>query len=451
MQEHSAGFAVTDVLRLLRERDSGTPLVLLVDPGRHNRATRYIEQGVWDVVAADQLGRLGITAHRALRERKLRVEWARMERETELARAVTHDINSLVTAVLGSCDDLERDFARNSRVRSLVEEIRRAAELSALLAGRLLSVDRRRPGVPEVLDLNEILSSMEALLRRLLGQSIELLILRDTKPLPVKAQRGQIEQVVLNLTLNAGEAMTQGGVLTVRAESVGREASSGASRRLQPGRYVKLSVSDTGCGMDETTQTRIFEPFFTTKKRARGWVRGLGLSVVQAIMKRWGGFVRVQSEPGSGTTFEVYLPQDENDIPEAGTHPASYTSQRRPGSGRTVLLVEDEPLLRQVVCRALRTFGHRVVEARDSTEAVRICEGQPIDLLLTDIVIPYMSGPELAQRLKSLQPKLKVLFMTGQARGVIPGATLHRWEWLLQKPFRPSVLAEKVHEILGIS
>ncbi len=205
-----------------------TPIVLLVDPPKDDRAIEYIERGVWDVVAKDRLSWLGLTAHRALRERNLRAERARMEAETELARGVTHDINNLITALLGSCDDLARELGQDTRVRGLVEEIRRAGELSASPASRLLSLDRRQLGAHRVLDLNEVLSSMETVLRRLLSRSIELLVVRAVRPLPVKANRGQIEQLLLNLSLNASEAMTKGGKLTIRTESVGPDASYGA-------------------------------------------------------------------------------------------------------------------------------------------------------------------------------------------------------------------------------
>ncbi len=204
--------------------------------------------------------------------------------------------------------------------------------------------------------------------------------------------------------------------------------------------------------MDEKTQARIFEPFFTTKKKANRGARGLGLAVVQAIAKQWSGLVRVQSEPGSGVTFEVYLPQVEDVMPEPGARAATHDSPRWLASGGTVLLVEDEPLLREVICRALRSFGHRVVEARDAMEAVRICEQErSIDLLLTDVVMPHMSGPELAERLKSFQPRLKVLFMSGHTGTVMADTGLKRGAWLLQKPFKPGALAQKVRAILEAS
>jgi len=434
----------TDLLRLLRNRQLRVPTVLLIDPTKEASALEYIKQGIWDVIAKDRLNRLGVAAHRALLEQTLRAKWARIERETELARSVSHDVNNLTTALLGSCDHLARELGGDSRVLTLVEEIRSAGELSASLANRLLSVHRHQLDVPTVLDLKEVVSNMETVLRRLLGSRVELQVVRTAEALPVRAKRGEIEQLLLNLGLNASEAMPEGGKVTIRMESVGQDASGrNLHPTLQPGCYVWLAVCDTGCGIAKRNQARIFQPFFTTKRRANGRVRGLGLAVVRAIVKQRGGVLRVRSEPGSGATFEVYLPQVEGVIVEPD--PRSVVND--PGGG-TVLLVEDEPLLRQVACRALRSFGHRVVEARDAAEAIGICEHErAIDLLVTDVVMPEISGPELATRLKSIQPRLKVLFMTGHVGGAM-ASTGHSGAWLLQKPFKPSALARTVRDIL---
>jgi two-component system, cell cycle sensor histidine kinase and response regulator CckA len=435
----------TDILRLLREQQLSVLLVLLVDPIKEDSALEYIRKGVWEVIAKDRLGRLGVAAHRALLEQNLRAKWAQMERETELARSVSHDVNNLTTALLGSCDHLLRELGGDGRARTLVEEIRTVGELSASLSNRLLSVHRRQLDAPTVLDLNEVLSNMETVLRRLLRSSVELQVIRAAQALPVRAKRGEIEQLVLNLGLNASEAMPEGGKLTIRIEGIDQDRPHrNLHPTLQPGRYVRLTVSDTGCGIVKRNQARIFEPFFTTKRKANGKARGLGLAVVQAIVKQRGGVLRVTSEPGSGATFEVYLPQVEGVMAEPDTRAVMHDP-----SGGTVLVVEDEPLLRQVACRALRSFGHKVVEARDAMEAIGICEQErSIDLLVTDVVMPKISGPELATRLKSLQPRLKVLFMTGHAGSAMTGAGPNYGAWLLQKPFKPSALARKVRDIL---
>jgi two-component system, cell cycle sensor histidine kinase and response regulator CckA len=433
-----------DLLRLLRDRRLSVPMVLLVDPTKEDRALEYIKQGVWDVIARDRLSRLGVAVHRALLEQNLRTKCAQMERETELARNVSHDVNNLTTALLGSCDHLARELDGDSRVRTLVEEIRTAGELSASLANRLLSVQRHQLGAPTVLDLNVTLSSMETVLRRLVRSDVELQVVRAAEALPVRVKPGEIEQLVLNLGLNASEAMPAGGKLTIRMESIDQNASDrNCHPAIQPGRYARLTVSDTGCGIAKRNQARIFEPFFTTKREANDKGRGLGLAVVQAIVKQRGGVLRVRSEPGSGTTFEVYLPQVEGVMAE----PDPRTVVHDP-SGGTVLLVEDEPLLRQVACRALRSFGHKVVEARDAVEAIGICrQERSIDLLVTDVAMPETSGPELARKLKSLQPKLKVLFMTGHPGSAVTGGG-RRDACFLQKPFKPSALARKVRDIL---
>ena len=445
MEKRLPNCATTDQLGLSRDQRLSVPIVLLVDATEEDNALEYIKHGVWDVIARDRLSRLGVAAHRALLEQDLRAKWVQMEREAEFARSVSHDVNNLTTVLLGSCDDLARELAGDIRVRTLVEEIRTAGELSACLANRLRSVYRRQLDAPKVLDLNKVLSNMETLLRRLLPSSVELLVVPAPEALPVRVKRGEIEQLVLNLGLNASEAMREGGKLTIRMESVVQDASGqNFPGTLQPGRYVRLAVSDTGCGIAKRNQARVFEPFFTTKRKANGKGRGLGLAVARAIVKQRGGILRVASEPGAGATFEVYLPQVEGVMPEPYTRPVMHDP-----SGGTVLLVEDEPLLRQVVCRALRSFGHRVVEARDAMEAIGICEQErSIDLLVTDVVMPKISGPELATRLKSLQPRLKVLFMTGYAGSAMTSAGSNYGAWLLQKPFKPSALARKVRDIL---
>ena len=436
-----------DVLRLLGAQRLDVPTVLVVDPAREDKALEYIKQGIWDVIAKDRLSRLGVAAYRALLEQDLRAKWAQMERETELLRSVGHDINNLTAALMGSCDHLARDLAGNSRVRAFVEEIRTAGELSASLANRLLPIHLRQLDVPAVVDLNGVLANMEAMLRRLMRSRVELVVVRAAKALPVRAKRGEIEQVLLNLGLNANEAMPEGGKLTIRTESVDQDGPDPKlPRTLQSGRYVRLVVNDTGCGIARKNQARIFEPFFTTKKKATGNARGIGLAVVQAIVKQRGGVLRVASEPASGTTFELYLPEVEGGMAE----PDPLVAMQDP-SGGTVLLVEDEPLLRQIACRTLRSFGHRVVEARDAREAIGICKEQSIDLLVTDVVMPKISGPELAARLKSLYPKLKVLFLTGHSEGAMPGAGPNDRAWLLQKPFKPSALARKVRDVLETS
>jgi two-component system, cell cycle sensor histidine kinase and response regulator CckA len=441
-------FAAEDLLKLFRDQQLDVPVVLLVDPGREDKALEYIKQGAWDVIARDRLSRLGVAAHRALAERSLRLKLAQMEGVADLARSVSHDINNLTAALLGSCDHLAHELDGNSRVRAFVEEIRTAVQLSASLASRLLPVQRRQLDVLTVLDLNEVLSDMEPVLRRLVRNRVELLVVRAAEALPVRAKRGEIEQVVLNLGLNASEAMSEGGKLTIRMEGLDEDAANREFQEtLQPGRYARLIVSDTGCGIARRNQARIFEPLFTTKRRASGKARGLGLAAVRAIVSQRGGVLRVRSEPGSGATFEVYLPQVEGVVPETHLPAAMHDS-----SAGTVLLVEDEPLLRQVACRALRSFGHRVVEARDATEAMGICEqDRSIDLVVTDVAMPQISGAELAGRLKSLRPRLKVLFMTGHAAPPLGGLGPPNGVWLLQKPFKPSALARKVRDILESS
>jgi len=332
-------------------------------------------------------------------------------------------------------------------MRGQVEETQKAAERAVSLVRQLLAFSRKQVLDPKVVDLNDVVGNLEKMLRRLIGEDIELITRMDPSLGRVKADPGQLEQVIMNLAINARDAMPQGGKLTIETANV--EPAESAARQLaptQPGRYVKLVVRDTGCGMDAQTQAHIFEPFFTTKEEGKG--TGLGLSTVYGIVNQSGGGIHVQSTPGRGTAFTIYLPT----VDEVTTAAEAHKAPDRPPHGtETVLLVEDEQGVRTLVRDGLRRYGYTVLEARNGVEAFLMSNQHqgPIHLLVTDVVMPGMSGREVAHQLVSLHPDLKVLYISGYIddAGLRSGADRARTGFL-QKPFTPEALARKVRDML---
>jgi two-component system cell cycle sensor histidine kinase/response regulator CckA len=333
-------------------------------------------------------------------------------------------------------------------VRADLERIEDASERAAGLVRQLLAFSRRQVLQPKVLDLNAIVEGLDKLLRRLMDEDIAMKTVVGHELGRIKADPGQIEQVIMNLVVNARDAMPDGGRLTVETENV--ELDNAYAREhvtVRPGRYVMLAVSDTGVGMSGETIAHIFEPFYTTKESGRG--TGLGLSTVYGIVKQSGGYIWVYSEPGHGTTFKVYLPR----VEEAAE---SLLAAKNDGADRTagtetILLVEDEAQLRELTRTVLTARGYSVVEAANPEEAERLAAeyGSKIELLLTDVIMPGISGRELAKRLAARNPAMRVLYMSGYTYNVIAqGGTLERGVAFLQKPFTPGVLVEKVREVL---
>jgi CheY-like chemotaxis protein len=343
-------------------------------------------------------------------------------------------------------DFLRQRFGHDDPALGDVDEILKAAERAAALTRQLLAFGRQQVLEPKVLDLNVIITDLDKMLRRLIGEDVDLVTVPKVDLGRVKADPGQIEQVLVNLAVNARDAMPEGGKLTIETAEVDLDEGYARARLdIEPGRYVLLAVSDTGNGIDPEVMDRIFDPFFTTKERGRG--TGLGLSTVHGIVKQSDGHVEVYSEPGHGTTFKVYLPRVDD--------PAeSRTAQRSaPGHYRgdeTVLLVEDEESIRRVVCESLRKNGYTVLEAENGPQAIAICEGhRRIDLLITDVIMPGMNGSELVQHVRSLRPDLPVLFMSGYTdRALVHQRLRDADAAFLQKPFTPSLLAAKVRELL---
>jgi PAS domain S-box-containing protein len=370
----------------------------------------------------------------------------KMEVVGRLSAGVAHDFNNLLTAINGYGDLLLGALPGGSPQREQVAEIRNAGERAARLTRQLLAFGRQQLLAPEVLDLNALVRGAQALLKRLLGEDVELVMALDPALSRVKVDRGQTEQVLLNLAVNARDAMPTGGRLLVETQNVARLPGppDGGGRA-----GVLLQVGDTGCGMDETTLRQLFEPFFTTKPAGQG--TGLGLATVYAIVTQAGGHIEVQSEPGRGSTFRVYLPAAEGVAAEEKPERPPPGSSDAPGGSETVLLVEDEDAVRALGRLVLRQGGYDVLEARDGGEALRLCAGHagPIHLLVSDVVMPGLGGRQLAERLAESRPGMKVLFMSGYIDDAVVRHGVSAAEVaFLPKPFTPAALARKVREVL---
>jgi PAS domain S-box-containing protein len=372
----------------------------------------------------------------------------KMEAVGQLAGGIAHDFNNLLTAILGSTELLLASTDPDDVRRDDVQEIGRAAHRASALVRQLLAFSRKQVMQPRLVNLNTIVGEMGGMLRRLVGERINLRIDLDPALGDVTADPGQIEQVIANLGVNARDAMPEGGTLTIATANVSRGGMAGASDDGLPGGpLVVLSVKDTGMGMDEHVLAHLFEPFFTTKELGRG--TGLGLATVYGIVRQSGGQIQVSSRPGDGSTFTVYLPRMDSHV-RSGVALAG-APEPVPGGTETVLVVEDEEAVRHLVCRVLRAKGYRVLEAPHA-EAALLLAGTtrtPIDLLLTDMVMPGMGGSALAAELTASRPSLRVLFITGYA----PEAVERRGELvdaggLLEKPFSADQLARKVREVL---
>jgi signal transduction histidine kinase/PAS domain-containing protein len=377
---------------------------------------------------------------------------SKMEAMGRLAGNVAHDFNNVLMAIQGYAELLQKQLPAPEPVKKIALEIQRAGERGAQLTRQLLTFSRKEKGQSEEVNLNRLLENLQGMLHRLLREDIQVRIVHEPVLGSIQAEPGQIEQVVVNLVVNARDAMPRGGSLTIETRNVEVDASW-SQLDVRPGPYVLLIVSDSGLGMTEEVRSHLFEPFFTTKAPGEG--TGLGLAIVYGIVRQASGHIAVDSEPGQGATFRVYLPrlhprgaevrpaQQEREEPVAAVLPA--------GTAETVLLAEDDEVIRGMVARTLRTVGYSVLEARDGSEALRVAAGHSgtIDLLVTDVLMPRLGGREMAERLLESRPGVRVLYMSGFTDTVaisqeIEGGGSH----LLSKPFTPQVLVRRVREVL---
>jgi len=382
---------------------------------------------------------------RANLEEQVRVA-QKMEAVGLLAGGVAHDFNNLLSVIRSYVDFAIEDLREGDPIRDDMLEVRKAAKRATVLTRQLLAFGRRQLLQPVPLDLNQVVGGVESMLRRIIGEDIDLVPILAKDLGRVMADPGQIEQVITNIAVNARDAMPHGGKLIIETANADLDEEYAAGHvSVRPGPYVMLAITDTGCGMDKETQARIFEPFFTTKEKGKG--TGLGLSMVYGIVKQSGGNIWVYSEIGLGTTFKVYLPR--TDTPPAET--VSSSPPEKITGGETVLIVEDDDSVRRIAKRVLTSAGYRVLSAANGGEALLLCEeqGTEVDLLLTDVVMPQMNGKELADRLALQRPGLKVLFMSGYSDNAIAHqGVLDPGTRFLEKPFSAVMLTRKVREIL---
>jgi two-component system, cell cycle sensor histidine kinase and response regulator CckA len=386
-----------------------------------------------------------VTEKRRLEEQFLQSQ--KMESMGRLAGGVAHDFNNLLGVITGYGELLKKGVNGDSRLRRYADEIGKAAERATGLTRQLLAFSRKQVLQPRIFDLNAAVVDTEKMLRRVIGEDLQLVTRLDDGLGQVRVDPGQIDQVLMNLAVNARDAMPRGGRLTIETANVELDAAAArAEPGVPPGRYVRLTVGDTGQGMTPEVRARVFEPFFTTKEPGKG--TGLGLATVHGIVTQSDGYIALDTEPGRGTTFRIYLPRVDAPAEDAD---ASAVEAEVPRGGETLLLVEDETSLREIVRESLESCGYHILSAKDGSEALDICaaRGAAIDLMLTDVVMPGMSGRELADRLRVSRPDIAVLYMSGYTDdAVVRHGLLAEDMALVQKPFRAAALARRVREVL---
>ncbi len=390
-----------------------------------------------------------ITGHKRLQDQLHQAQ--KMESVGRLAGGVAHDFNNLLTVIIGYCEMLLDDTKDNPTANSMVKGINRAAERATSLTQQLLAFSRKQIIQPKRININELIVNLEKMLRRLISEHIALIIRLEAEPGIIKVDPAQLEQVLMNLAVNARDAMPGGGKLTIETSNIYLDDTyCRLHSEVTPGDYVMLSITDTGCGMDEKTEENIFEPFFTTKEPGKG--TGLGLSTVYGIVKQSGGHIGFYSQINKGTTFNIYFPMT------ADQEPAEYKTKEQESlepktveGSESLLVVEDQDNLREMMVESLKSYGYSVHAAQDGTEALEICrqQNQSFDLLITDVVMPEMNGKELAEKIARQFPGIKTLYISGYAEDTIGDHNIFlAGLFFLPKPFSPTALAQKVRHIL---
>ena len=461
------GFDGATALSLARTLHPDVPFLFVSDTQGEEFAIDMMQHGATDYISKQRLGRLVPSIKRTLRELDERLERRRaedalrvsekqfrqaqkMEAVGRLAGGLAHDFNNLLTVIMGHSQVLLGELPSGNPIRAKIEEMQKAGERAASLIRQLMAFSRKQPLEPKILPMNSVVGNVESMLRRLIGEDIQLVIRPDPFNGHVKADPGQLEQVLMNLVVNARDAMPNGGLLAIETSQT--ELARTPMHHLHPlplGQYVKLTVTDTGCGMNADVLAHLFEPFFTTKEEHKG--TGLGLSTVFGIVTTCGGGIDVWSQVGHGTTFDLYFPRVN---PQAPTADATAPQGRLRQGSETILLVEDDSGVRNLVRHELVKTGYQVIEAKNGVEACLTATQQSyhVDLLLTDVVMPGMNGRELAQHLSVIKPNLRVLFMSGYLDdiSVNSGMDPHRTTFL-QKPFTPDLLLRTVRALLDSS
>ncbi len=450
-------FDALGALAVLQESERDCPFIVVSGTIGEDTAVAVMKAGASDYIMKDNLARLIPAVERGLREAEARVQRRQLEetlRQAQkleavgrLAGGVAHDFNNLLTVIRGCSEMLQARLDADDPCRGLVDEIARASRRAASLTQQLLAFSRKQLLVPEVLDLNAVVEETDRLLQRLIGENITRVLRLSPDLGAVKADPGQLQQVLINLAINARDAMPDGGTLTIETANVELDATRAPKDvPVAAGSYVLLAVTDTGCGIDAEAQAHIFEPFFTTKEVGKG--TGLGLATIYGIVKQSDGYIWVHSAPGEGARFEIYLPRVQAAVQPAAVPAPPPTSTR---GTETILVAEDEAQVRFLVREVLRASGYHVLETSFGDEALRVSDeyAGTIHLLLADLVMPGMNGRQLAEALVARRPDLRVLFMSGYTDdSVIRRGAEAAGIALLQKPYSPTLLEERVRAAL---
>ncbi|ULA65482.1 MAG: putative Histidine kinase [Nitrospira sp.] len=459
------GFDGITALSIAQQLRPDIPFIFVSGTLGEELAIDAMHRGATDYILKQRLGRLVPSLQRAIRELQERQERARVEealRQSEeqlrqaqkmeavgrLAGGLTHDFNNLLTVIMGHAQVLLNEMAADHPYRNKIEEMQKAGDRAATLIRQLLTFSRKQPSTPKVLSVNPLITNFETMMRRLIGEDLELTLALSPQDLHISADPAQIEQVLMNLVVNARDAMPKGGKLKIETAQVELTRIPMYHAQLPAlGTFVKLSVSDTGAGMSTDTLAHIFEPFFTTKEEGKG--TGLGLSTVFGIVTQTGGGLDVTSSIGQGSRFDVYFPTVRSRLNPT----TSNQAPRSPNRGlETILLVEDDAAVRDLVRDELKKLGYRVLESKNGLEACVLATQQAgnYQLLLTDVVMPGMSGTELAQHLRILKSDLRVLFISGYADDVGIGAADPLSDYL-PKPFTPEALSQRIRQLLDLT